>query len=418
MLTIGLTLNAQNKLDPTGNVGVGTMNPSAKLDVNGKMRVDSSVWIKDSVQIDKKLTVKQDLKINGESVFTDKMKASSEIKILGTTKMKGDAFVEGSFKFKNLANSSAEPFEFLMLNPNGKVSRGGLSSIGQMLSSKDCFGSNANWASLPNVLYTGVDCPAKVGIGINAPLTSLDVIGRGRFSAGISLGNYTTDSYFNINANSSWNNMVTITKPSLLAPMFQINDAGNLGVNQSAVNYIQFSVTNKDNVTGFCVDNTDFDSNTSYSYGIKTIVNGDKAKALAVNDAATGDDVFIVWGNGVVNTKKIYSTEVQVQNNTIGINWPDYVFKPSYNLMSIKDLKTFININNHLPNVPSQKQVIAEGVNLAETQAALLEKIEELTLYTIQQEEKIEDLEKSLKELESLKAQIKELKELLINLNK
>lgn len=60
--------------------------------------------------------------------------------------------------------------------------------------------------------------------------------------------------------------------------------------------------------------------------------------------------------------------------------------------MSLKQVKQYIDQNGHLPNVPSEKKVTKEGVDLAEMNKILLEKIEELTLYTIQQQEEIERL--------------------------
>ena len=80
--------------------------------------------------------------------------------------------------------------------------------------------------------------------------------------------------------------------------------------------------------------------------------------------------------------------------------WADYVFSPSYKLMPIKDVKEFIEKNKHLPNVPSASEVAENGLDLAEISAKQMEKIEELTLYLIQANERIEALEKKIKTLE------------------
>jgi hypothetical protein len=81
--------------------------------------------------------------------------------------------------------------------------------------------------------------------------------------------------------------------------------------------------------------------------------------------------------------------------------YPDYVFKPEYKLMTLDEVEKFIEKEGHLPNVPSEKEVQANGnqIKLAEMQMKLLEKVEELTLYTLQQERKIRQLEASLNEL-------------------
>lgn len=81
--------------------------------------------------------------------------------------------------------------------------------------------------------------------------------------------------------------------------------------------------------------------------------------------------------------------------------WPDYVFNDSYNLLSIIDLKEFIKKNRHLPNVPSEKEVKENGIEVGEMNKILLEKIEELTLYMIRQSEEIESLKEQVKELKN-----------------
>jgi hypothetical protein len=89
---------------------------------------------------------------------------------------------------------------------------------------------------------------------------------------------------------------------------------------------------------------------------------------------------------------KLYAREVVVN----AVSWCDYVFKPDYKLMPICDLKEYIKTNSHLPDVPTEKDVITDGINLGNSNAVLLKKIEELTLYVIQQEERIKELELSV----------------------
>ncbi len=72
--------------------------------------------------------------------------------------------------------------------------------------------------------------------------------------------------------------------------------------------------------------------------------------------------------------------------------WADYVFKKDYQLMPLKEVEYFINSNGHLPEVPSTEEAIKNGIELKEMNILLLKKIEELTLYSIQQQKKIEEL--------------------------
>jgi hypothetical protein len=81
-------------------------------------------------------------------------------------------------------------------------------------------------------------------------------------------------------------------------------------------------------------------------------------------------------------------------------NFPDYVFEDDYKLMSLEELGKYVRENRHLPNIPSASEVAAEGkLNISEFQYRLLEKIEELTLYTLQQQQNIEELRAQITEL-------------------
>lgn len=85
------------------------------------------------------------------------------------------------------------------------------------------------------------------------------------------------------------------------------------------------------------------------------------------------------------------------------INWPDYVFEKDYNLMPLPQLADFIKKNKHLPGVPSITQVSKDGVNVGENQEILLRKIEELTLYLLEQNKRIEALQREVIKLKTRK---------------
>ena len=91
--------------------------------------------------------------------------------------------------------------------------------------------------------------------------------------------------------------------------------------------------------------------------------------------------------NGTIRAK-----EIRVESD-----WADFVFKKGYNLPTLKEVKRHIDENGTLPGVPSEKEVKANGVNLAETDVLLLQKIEELTLYIIDLKQEIEDLKSQIK---------------------
>jgi hypothetical protein len=69
-------------------------------------------------------------------------------------------------------------------------------------------------------------------------------------------------------------------------------------------------------------------------------------------------------------------------------NWPDYVFKKDYQIPSLSDIKTYIDKNQRLPEMPSEEQVAKDGLNLGEMNILLVKKVEELTLYLIEKDKK------------------------------
>ena len=99
-------------------------------------------------------------------------------------------------------------------------------------------------------------------------------------------------------------------------------------------------------------------------------------------------------GNGTTNPQQklhvkgtVYSTEVKV--DLAAGTGPDYVFEPSYDLKPLSEIETYIKENKHLPEVPSAKEMEANGVQLGEMNMLLLKKVEELTLYVIEQNKTI-----------------------------
>jgi hypothetical protein len=79
----------------------------------------------------------------------------------------------------------------------------------------------------------------------------------------------------------------------------------------------------------------------------------------------------------------------------------DYVFRPGYRLMSLPELEQYIKENGHLPGVPDDKEVFANGIDMSKGYVTLLEKVEELTLHTIEQQKQIDELKTQVKNQEN-----------------
>jgi hypothetical protein len=126
---------------------------------------------------------------------------------------------------------------------------------------------------------------------------------------------------------------------------------------------------------------------------------------------ATG---FVAAING-----KLIATEVRVQPSA---SWPDYVFGKDHILMSLEELEASINANKHLPGIPSAADVKDNGIMVGEMQTKAMEKIEENTLYILQLNSKIKEVEQlnsnKSKEMEQLNSKIKELEQKIEALTK
>jgi len=116
------------------------------------------------------------------------------------------------------------------------------------------------------------------------------------------------------------------------------------------------------------------------------------AKQGAASKAAVLDGDVLVYG-------QLKSKEVIVTLD----EFPDFVFEKNYSLLDLENLEKYISENKHLPEIPSETEVKEKGVDLGEMNAKLLQKIEELTLYLIEQnkrndtqQNKIEQLEKEI----------------------
>ena len=94
--------------------------------------------------------------------------------------------------------------------------------------------------------------------------------------------------------------------------------------------------------------------------------------------------------NGDITAKKLKLSQT---------GWPDYVFDSAYRRISLPDLEQYIKQHNHLPEIPSAAEVTKKGIDVGDNQAALLKKIEELTLYLIEQGKELQTLKKEMAEL-------------------
>lgn len=236
--------------------------------------------------------------------------------------------------------------------------------------------SNGNSVMLP--IYTDTDAQS---LTLNGNILS------------ISNGNSVTIPTLNF-ANGT---NTTISGNGTVSNPFQINTTitdTSIYANNGVIN--QATTVNNNRIVDMNNSNIWFNSANSTING--NIYIGDSA----TYPTNTGD--YKLYVEGGILTEKV---KVALRSTA---NWADYVFADNYELMPLKDVEKFINSNKHLPGIKSAKELMEDGLDVAQMQAKHMEKIEELTLYVIEQEKKINEqnlvIQKYNSELELLKKQV------------
>jgi hypothetical protein len=198
----------------------------------------------------------------------------------------------------------------------------------------------------------------SVGIGASAPNAKLQV------STNIDLG---ISDGFKILGFSDTKALINIGDDNLVTTKFI----------RTSANVMKMVTSNHLNYPFGFVGNYNFEGNVGF--GVITMPAGYK---------------LAVGGN-------IIAEKVKVRKQSAG--WPDFVFKKDYKLMSLPEIEAFVNKNSHLPEIPSAAEVEKEGQDLGEMNRLLLKKVEELTLYLIEQNKEIKTIKDELKVIKEKK---------------
>jgi hypothetical protein len=237
-----------------------------------------------------------------------------------------------------------------------------------------CTSSQAQWSYVSGtsgpIYYTG----GNVGIGINDPVWPLDVASgsimarKGIYALTDSGGSITT--YFKGPTSGTQScNMVLQAD----------NGGGNAFWITGATDYLKIGGAGGHEDSAAGPINVDYLGNV----GINTLnTTGYKFNCAG---SAVFDQVTVANFSG---------------NNPKATPWADFVFDNAYRLTSLDSLSAFIKANKHLPGIPTAAEVKKNGIDLAATDAQLLEKIEQLTLYTIDQNKEIDQLHSANEKLQ------------------
>ncbi len=271
----------------------------------------------------------------------------------------------------------------------------------------------------------------SVGIGTTTPQRELDVVGALRLSTGyiirpdnggiaFSVSNAGNDSYGELrvnNAPGSRNNMIVTDAGNVGIGVDGIYPSAKLHINGIGAN---LALTNSGNGSGL------FEIGMAYCTGCFS--GQSQAGDAVLRVLGTGNMLFNIPGNSTDTRKIIFSRDdaklMQVNaNGSVAIgnvnqpagyklfvetgilteklkvslkntsDWADYVFDKNYKLKPLKEVESFVNKNHHLPDMPSAYELTQTGIDVAKMNALLLQKIEELTLYLINMNKRLLEIE-------------------------
>lgn len=206
----------------------------------------------------------------------------------------------------------------------------------------------------------------------------------------------------NLSFSNRENGNLTISIPR--ATMKFDNSSGRVSIGgvSSGNEYGKFNVYTSDNGMSIRVNN-------ALKYALRLKVSTDNSNVIEAFGSDNSVPNFQVTGAGNVYARRYITT----------LNpFPDYVFQPDYELRTFSELRTFINTHKHLPNMPTASEVDENGADIGEINRLLVEKVEELTLYVLELEERLSAAESNDTNNESLQKRIERLEELILELSK
>ncbi len=369
--TVATSIN--DNIYTNGNVGINVQNPSSNLHVDGTVRfanlqnkttatymlgtdangnlaeypvpaggvgTSNADWLKPDNTLP--TSINDDIYTNGK-VGINVQNPSSALHSKGTVRL------------EDLPNQTGAIY-MLGTDANGNVAEYPVPAGGTGGS------SDADWLRPDNTVSTNINndiyTNGKVGIKVQNPSSDLHVDGTIRFA-----------------------NLAIATTPS-----FMLGTDANGNVAQYAV---ATGGTGSSDVDWLKLNNTTPTSINDHIYkNGKVGINTNVLPGVVGTEDVSYYSLFVAGG--------ILTEEARV---ALKSDWADYVFKDDYKLATLQEVEEHIKDKGHLKGIPSAAQVKQNGINVAEMDKALLEKVEELTLYIIQLNKKLDDQQKEIDEL-------------------
>ncbi|GAB3319824.1 hypothetical protein GCM10027299_12840 [Larkinella ripae] len=228
------------------------------------------------------------------------------------------------------------------------------------LTNATAIGANT-FVSVSNAVVLGNN--ANIGIGTDAPAARLHVVSGVANQSGLRLSNLTSMS------------------PAALKSQTKFLAVDNNG------NVVMASINNSSRVAA------DTSNNFFWRQKESHIINGNKGGVIIGSDTQTPEGYKLYVSDGILTEKVV----VALKNTN---EWRDNVFASGYPIKKLSEVEQFIQRYKHLPNLPSAEEMVRHGLDVAQITAQLVETIEVQTLYSIEQEKRIEQQNLKIQNLE------------------
>jgi hypothetical protein len=338
---------------------VNAQNPTI---INDSLVVNNRVYAKEKLIVDQEAKFKQDIKVLGTA------------RLIGDIVVDGNAKLNGNVRINNIGelNSMSDSTRFTVILPNGQLKTLTKGHIVNAIYAFPCgeniagptpsVVTNPVWNNGPNKLYVSYCDNVNVGIGINAPQYLLDVRGL-TFLTQLKVGSPQATQLALINGFDPQSNR-------------DIVHLGTIHPSTGNVSELRFKITHD---------------------GTVVMYNGGGHSLIAYDDA--GEKILQLENDGLLRTR-----EIRIDAAT----WADFVFDKNYQLPKLKDVAKYIEKNQHLPGIPSSNELKETGINVGEMQTLQMQKIEELTLYMIEMDKKMEAMQAEITNLKKENDQLKQ----------
>ncbi len=447
--------SGQNIFYTNGNVGIGTNSPLFSLDVVGDVRVSNNVYVGGGVVISDKVNAFTEVTapkmtaseakvaiVRADSIMMDSTKA-----IYGQTIVRGDVKLENKLTIQGDAKFSGNLVATQGIKFNDSIGFKYIPGNGNM---PDYIVAGKVGPPPPPISPCTNPIPKSSPIfygggwlQLYSNNTSLELITDGANSliessgnGGLLLNYYCGKDVAVGSPNSG--NLIANQKLIVNGDAYLGMNTGNVGIRTNnpqkpldvigAIRTFYTSAPNSNNILGSV--EMGFDGAHAYLTGTDNTASDGKEFLINFSDPTT--DIILASNNTIVNGKLGVGTNnpqfsldingnVRIGNksqftgphidailNVFGkavftraivtqLNWADYVFKEEYKIYSLEELEEYIKKYHHLPNVPSDTEIINKGLDIGEIQKIQMEKIEEIIIYLIQLKKEIENIKTTLK---------------------